>query len=170
MSLGSPMDLLRLVRPLHLGCAAVLLALRLSLRRRRGALRGKNILAPWLPDSDTETAKHGTGWWRIQKRSIRQRSFIAFRWNDAWMIYEWCMYHIVSSCITFEEIQSLDESDLQSSEITGASHGIGRALALQAAQLGAAELILVGSIDDVFVWHITFIIIYIIHIIDWHFF
>jgi len=40
---------------------------------------------------------------------------------------------------------------LQSSEITGASHGIGRALALQAAQLGAAELILVGSIDDVFV-------------------
>jgi len=73
------MDLLRLVRPLHLGCAAVLLALRLSWRRRRGALRGKNIL------------------------------------------------------------------------ITGASHGIGRALALQAAQLGAAELILVDldSMDQV---------------------
>ena len=56
------------------------------------------------------------------------------------------MYH----CITFEKIQSFFHESI-SAEITGASHGIGRALALQAAQLGAAELILVGSIVDVFV-------------------
>ena len=62
--------------------------------------------------------------------------------NDACII----LYHRVS-CLKRFDVEM--NGFLQSSEITGASHGIGRALALQAAQLGAAELILVGSIDDV---------------------